>query len=352
MKDSYGREIDYFRVSVTDRCNLRCLYCMPKGAECSRNKDILNDEEIVLICKAAARTGIKNIRITGGEPLLRAGIPGLIRRIADIEGIEKISMTTNGILLAENAKELAAAGLYGVNVSLDTLDDENYKRITGFGSNMDKTGNETENEIETGNETETGNESEIGNGIVSRILEGVDISISAGLKVKINSVLTKINEHDQTDLVELARDRDVCVRFIEVMPIGNGKEITGVSNIELINMIEKKYGKMNRFRGNFGPGPAEYHKIDGFMGYIGFISAIHKKFCDSCNRIRLTSSGILKPCLCYDSKTDLHAMIMRGADATELENAIKYAILNKPEAHCFEKPEMISESGNMVQIGG
>ncbi|MBO4416371.1 MAG: GTP 3',8-cyclase MoaA, partial [Lachnospiraceae bacterium] len=179
--------------------------------------------------------------------------------------------------------------------------------------------------------------------------------------VKINVVLTDINKDDWTGLAELARNRSIYVRFIELMPIGKGREISGVSNIELLKLMEQKYGKMDKFQGkaragtvneNIGSGPAVYYQIPGFEGCIGFISAIHGKFCDSCNRIRLTSSGILKPCLCYDSSIDLHGMYMNKAGKNELENALKSAIMEKPKAHCFEDPDMITERRNMIGIGG
>lgn len=388
MKDSYGREIDYFRIAVTDKCNLRCIYCRPEDGECPENKDILGDDEIVMICRAAAGTGIRNIRITGGEPLMRAGIPQLIRRIANIDGIQKVSMTTNGVLLKEHAEELAEAGLAGVNVSLDTLDAGKYAEIAGIRCLKDC------------------------DDLPGRILSGIDMALAAGLLVKTNTVLTDINRDDWAELVRMAENRKIFVRFIELMPIGKGRELTGIPNTELKKRIEEKYGKMDKIRvrntqniqnqipekiqghfveneqteikghfgeseqteikghfgeneqteiqddlweipaENIGSGPAVYYHIPGFAGYIGFISALHGKFCNSCNRIRLTSSGILKPCLCYDSETDLHKMIMNNASFDELENAIKCAISKKPQAHCFEDPDMITEKRNMVSIGG
>ncbi len=341
MKDSYGREIDYFRISVTDRCNLRCRYCVSQDEECINGRDILSDEEILLICEAAAGIGIKNVRITGGEPLIRAGIPELIRKIGNIGGIERVSLTTNGILLEDYVRELADAGLYSVNVSLDTLNSERFGKITG----VDILSNVGFREV-TGVSPVS---------FPERIIRGIDAALAADIKVKINVVLTDINKDDWAGLAELAKNRNVYVRFIELMPIGKGRDISGVSNIELIKLMEHKYGKMNIFQGEkqlIGSGPAVYYHIPGFKGYIGFISAIHGKFCDSCNRIRLTSSGILKSCLCYDSRIDIHDLYMKKADINELENALKCAILEKPKAHCFEKPDMITERGSMIGIGG
>ncbi|MBP5331650.1 MAG: GTP 3',8-cyclase MoaA, partial [Lachnospiraceae bacterium] len=184
------------------------------------------------------------------------------------------------------------------------------------------------------------------------VLSGIDAAAAAGLKVKINSVLTDINKDSWPGLAELAKFRDVDVRFIELMPIGSGKEYVGVSNRELMDKLSIRFGKPERVDAKQGNGPACYRRFPGFKGSIGFISAIHGKFCDSCNRIRLTSSGILKSCLCYDSKLDLLARIRSGATEEELAELICEAIMNKPEAHCFEVPGQISEKRSMSQIGG
>ena len=329
MKDSYGREIDYLRISVTGRCNLRCGYCMPRGETEEPAGDILGSDEIVLAAGAAARTGIKYIRLTGGEPLLREDICDLVKRICAIDKIETVSMTTNGIFLEEYSERLAAAGLSGVNVSLDTLDDGRFALITG-----------------------TENRTECGVSGPRRILAGIDEAIRDGLQVKINCVLTDINRDEWADLCLLARDRNADVRFIELMPVGCAKGLKGVSNRELEAKVRERFGEPEPVFEKRGNGPAVYLKFAGFKGCIGFISAICDRFCSSCNRIRLTSAGILKPCLCYSSQTDLKRILRNGADISAVEEAIRETIMNKPAAHCFDTPELISESAGMSQIGG
>ena len=347
MKDSFGREIDYLRISVTDRCNLRCMYCMPRDCKSGSGaaEDLLSFDEIVLIAGAAARTGIRHIKLTGGEPLLRDDICRLVRSIRETDGIETVSLTTNGILLGKYSAELAAAGLDSINVSLDTLDEERFAVISGISSLF----------------------------TVKDILAGIDKALADGLKVRINSVLTDINRDEWADLSLLARDRRLDVRFIELMPMGNGRKlktasgatgagevseatgvtgVTGVSNRELASAIAERFGELEPVHEKRGNGPAVYYRVPGFRGCIGFISAICDKFCNRCNRIRLTAAGILKPCLCYASTTDLKQMIRNGAGYGMIENTIREAIRNKPAAHCFENPDMISETGSMSQIGG
>ena len=347
------------RISVTDRCNLRCVYCMPRSTgrmcdTCGFGDDALTDDEIVRIVQAAAGIGIKHIRLTGGEPLLRPGLAGLVSRLVSVAGIESVDLTTNGILLADYAGELVHAGLRGVNVSLDTTDEDIFSKITG-----------------TAYKPET-------------VIDGIDAALAAGLKVKINSVLTDVNRDCWPDLIGLVKERNSDIRFIELMPIGNGRDHTGVSNPELKKWITGRYGKlkesgcehssentgMNGITGkassntggssntgkspdiSHGNGPAQYYRLPGYRGCIGFISAIHGKFCDSCNRIRLTSAGILKSCLCYDSDIDLRRILRNSADTDEIAAVIAEAIRNKPKAHCFESPEMIPEHRSMSQIGG
>lgn len=335
MKDSFGREIDYLRISVTDRCNLRCIYCMPGACDAvGSQEDILGSDEIVLIAEAAAETGIRHIRLTGGEPLIREDIIDLVSRIRKISGIDSVGITTNGILLEEYSERLASAGAGNINVSLDTLDEERFARITGIDENACKAGSIYDRYNPR------------------KILDGIDTALRNGLTVRINCVLTDINRDEWADLCDLARDREIDVRFIELMPIGAGAGLEGISNRELAARIQERFGKMELQDGKRGNGPAVYYSLPGFRGCIGFISAVCDKFCSHCNRIRLTAAGILKPCLCYASTIDLKKMINSGADREELVNTIKNAILDKPAAHCFETPEMISESEYMSRIGG
>ncbi len=325
MLDRCGREINYMRISITDRCNLRCRYCMPKGIELLPMKDILTYEEIERVCTAAAGAGIRKLKITGGEPLVRLGCAELIGRLKRIPGIEQVTLTTNGVLLERYIEELMGNRLDAVNISLDTLDRKKYQFITGRDE-------------------------------LSDVVRGIDCAVSAGLPAKINVVLQKgMNDQEWENLARLAKDRLIDVRFIELMPIGYGKECGAVSNEEILEKMNERYkGTMRDIRVH-GNGPAVYYKIPGYMGSIGFISAMHGKFCDSCNRIRLTSTGKLKPCLCYDEGIQLREILRKSYGKEiqrQLRHAIEKAICLKPNAHCFESYEQITENHQMVQIGG
>ena len=322
MRDQFGRNIDYMRVSITDRCNLRCRYCMPEGIALVGMKEVMTYEEIVRVCTIAAELGIRKIRVTGGEPLVRIGCPSLIRMLKEIPGMEQVTLTTNGVLLEQYLPDLLAAGLDGVNVSLDTLKPERFKEITGKDE-------------------------------LSAVLSGIDASLSFGLCTRINAVLQKvINEDEWMDLVLLAKDRKLDVRFIELMPIGAGRKTEGISNEWLVQELQARFPTIQRDEESHGSGPAKYLHIPGFAGSIGRISAIHGKFCDSCNRVRLTSRGRLKPCLCYGETADLLPLLRSGASAEELRDVMKNAIYSKPPAHCFENPNGITETGRMSSIGG
>lgn len=326
MKDQYGRTIDYMRVSVTDRCNLRCRYCMPKGIELVPMKQILTLEQIEQICRAAAAAGIRKIKVTGGEPLVRLGCAGLAGSLKKIRGIEQVTMTTNGVLLEEYLPQLLEAGIDAVNISLDTLSEERYERITGRAE-------------------------------LSRVLGSIDAVLKTHIKVKINAVLQKdINLDEWKQLAGLAKDRPLDVRFIEMMPIGFGKEFEPVANEELLAMLKEAFPGMKKDERVHGNGPAVYYRIPGFMGSIGLISAIHGKFCDSCNRIRLTSQGRIKPCLCYGDTVDLKAILDSDLSEEQKDQAllkgIKEAIAGKPLSHSFENRNRITEEHQMVSIGG
>ena len=338
MRDSYGRTIEYMRISITDRCNLRCKYCMPHGISQVSMNEILTYEEIELICRAAVETGINRFKITGGEPLVRLGCAQLIGKIKRIPGVEQVTLTTNGVLLAQYLSELMENGLDAVNISLDTLEGDIYREITGYDA-------------------------------LDKVREGIELAVKKGLPVKINSVLQKgVNEKEWKKLAELARAEKIDVRFIEMMPIGYGKERKVVSGEELRKMFEEAYPGIEKDSSVHGNGPAIYYKIPGFSGSIGFISAIHGKFCESCNRIRLTSTGELKPCLCYGDSMDLKDIVrektsiwgnsLSEKDKAEKETvervkqAIETTIRNKPREHCFETLREITEDRQMVQIGG
>ena len=323
MRDRYGRKIDYMRISVTDRCNFRCRYCMPDGITQVPMSKILTYEKITEICEAAVSLGITKFKITGGEPLVRLGCPDLVRMIREIPGTEQITMTTNGMLLSEMLPELKRSGLDAVNISLDTLKPEVFRFTTGVDA-------------------------------LDRVLGSIQDAVGAGLRVKINSVLQQgVNDGEWKELIRLAEHQPVDVRFIEMMPIGHGKDFTEISNEEIRRRVTEFWPGTREDRTVHGNGPACYLRIPGFLGSIGFISAMHGKFCRYCNRVRLTSQGQLKPCLSFDTGTDL-VPFLTGSDE-ELKEALRIAILEKPEAHCFGETGGSAEHAEhrlMSQIGG
>lgn len=323
MLDRYGRVINYLRISVTDRCNLRCCYCMPEGVQDVGLKNILTFEEIWEIVRTGVSLGITHIRITGGEPLVRKGCVDLIRGIREIPGVETITMTTNGVLLGNYGKQLKKAGVDGVNISLDTLDPEEFYKITG------------KRELQ-------------------EVLAGIRAAKTAGLPVKLNAVNRK--ELDPIPLVRYAQEENLPLRFIEMMPVGYGKKYVGRSNEELRETLEAVCGKAecmsNREElSRMGSGPAVYYQFSDLKVPVGFISAIHGKFCDTCNRVRLTAEGYLKLCLCYDEGEDLRR-VLREEEKENLRTIMEQTIFRKPAAHCFEHPAEMTETHEMVKIGG
>lgn len=323
MLDRYGRVINYLRISVTDRCNLRCCYCMPEGVQDVGMKNILTFEEIWEIVRTGVSLGITHIRITGGEPLVRKDCVDLIRGIREISGVETITMTTNGVLLGNYGKQLKEAGVDGVNISLDTLDPEEFYKITG------------KRELQ-------------------EVLAGIRAAKTAGLPVKLNAVNRK--ELDPIPLVRYAQEENLPLRFIEMMPVGYGKKYVGRSNEELRETLEAVCGNAecmtNREElSRMGSGPAVYYQFSDLKVPVGFISAIHGKFCDTCNRVRLTAEGYLKLCLCYDEGEDLRRVLREG-EKENLRTIMEQTIFRKPAAHCFEHPAEMTETHEMVKIGG
>lgn len=318
--DKYNRTIDYARISVTDRCNLRCKYCIP--SDCNyEHHDIMSNDDILKICKSLANNNIKKIKITGGEPLVRNDIVKLINDIKNIKNIEQVTITTNGVLLSKYIDDLLRVNIDGINISIDALDRELFKDITGF----DK---------------------------IDEILNSIDIACKKGFKnIKINCVLIKdLNESEYEKIARLAKDRDICVRFIEMMPIGLGKEYNTVLADDVKRLLEKKFGKFTVDTNKYGNGPANYFKVENFKGRIGFIGAISHKFCENCNRVRVTSQGKLKTCLHFNSGTNL----LEYVNSKELDDVVKNAIYNKYEEHQFEKinDDLDYELKLMAQIGG
>lgn len=332
MRDQYGREIEYMRISVTDLCNLRCIYCMPgDGVEKCTHSEILTYDEIVRVGRSAAKLGVSKIKLTGGEPLVRRNIEELVKMLKRISGIEEVTLTTNGILLAEKIDALKEAGLNAVNVSLDTTDRQRYIQLT----RRDR---------------------------FEAAWEGLMAAVNCpGIRVKVNCVALSARENrnaskeDWVALADLARKYPLDVRFIEMMPIGLGRAYTGGSQEEIERTLEAVYGPARVYGEKRGNGPAVYREYSGFQGKIGFISAMSHMFCKECNRVRLTSEGFLKPCLQYADGTDLRRLLRNGSSDAGIRREMERVIFQKPRCHQFceaEKNAGILESREMSRIGG
>lgn len=326
MTDRYGRVIDYLRVSVTDRCNFRCVYCMPPdGIPSVSHDDILRYEELLRIIRLFAELGIKHIRLTGGEPTVRRGLVKLIREIRGMPGIETISMTTNGLLLPEMLADLKDAGLSSVNISLDTFKEERFDEITRTTGNLPK------------------------------VLEAIDLSEEAGLSTKVNCVAMRgVNGDELADIASLAKDRDIGVRFIEYMPIGKHDYEQAIYKDELLDILRSALGELPADPKLRGHGPAVYYKPEGFAGSVGVISAMSHSFCETCNRVRITPEGFLKLCLQYDVGINLRSPVRQDLTDDEIKQLILASLDWKPEHHTFldyaEKQGI--DTRDMSLIGG
>ncbi|PTW02711.1 cyclic pyranopterin phosphate synthase [Halanaerobium saccharolyticum] len=316
LNDQLGREIDYLRISITDRCNLRCRYCMPaEGVENKDHQDILSYEEILKIVETGIKLGIKKVRITGGEPLVRLGVEDFISDLNRLQ-LDDISMTSNAVLLSEKAQQLKKAGLDRINISLDTLKPEKFKKITRRDN-------------------------------LAEVLKGISAALNAGLDpVKLNVVVMRgVNDDELFDFVELSRKKNLSIRFIEYMPLGGEAEAEKfISTKEIKELISEKYQLLPAV--SKGSGPAVYFKIEGAAGKLGFISALSEHFCSSCNRLRLTADGKFKPCLASNQEVKL-----AGINEKEIIAAYRQALKIKPACHNlnFEQQDY---SRNMSQIGG
>ena len=328
MKDQFQRQINYMRLSVTDRCNLRCRYCMPNGLENGLPMEkLLSFSELLFLAKEASKLGISRFKVTGGEPLVRDGVLDFIKELKKLDKVEQVTLTTNGILLKEALPELLSAEIDGINVSLDSLKEERFAEITGLP-------------------------------VLPKVLEGIRRACDAGLHVKLNTVMQKgKNEDELFSLLALAKERPLDIRFIEMMPIGYGRNFEPYYNEKILEKIREIYPGITEDISVHGNGPAKYYRIPGFLGSVGFISALHGKFCGSCNRIRLTSEGELKPCLCYGNGYALRGILRNTAFSeeekrAEVEKTLRNCILGKPESHAFEKLSEVTEHRAMGKIGG
>ncbi|MFC2043748.1 GTP 3',8-cyclase MoaA [Chloroflexota bacterium] len=320
--DSHQRQVNYLRISVTDHCNLKCIYCQAGSVSRLPRNEILRYEEIERLTQVAARMGINKVRLTGGDPLSRSDLTELIRMLSRIEGIDDISLTTNGILLSNHARELKEAGLKRVNVSLDTLKEDSFRRITG------------------------------GNG-PSEVLSGIEAAHLAGLApVKINMVVLKdINDDEVIDFARLTISQDWHVRFIEFMPLGMfGAHIPETVPTREIRGQIQILGKLEPYTGKSGNGPARYYRLPEAKGTVGFISPMTEHFCSTCNRLRLTADGQLRPCLLDDGEIDLKKALRNGAGSEELKKLIQQALAMKRERYNLN--QRVTPTKPMSQIGG
>ncbi|MEG0857038.1 MAG: GTP 3',8-cyclase MoaA [Terrisporobacter sp.] len=323
MIDKFGRKIDYLRISVTENCNLKCIYCIDENTIVNSSNDkLLSDDEICKIARECAHLGIRKIRITGGEPLVRKNIENLVGKLNSIDGIEEMYITTNGVLLHDKLETFKSNGLSGVNISLDSLDRDRFKKLTRFDKLRD-------------------------------VLSSIDKALELGLKVKINTVIVDdINKDEIIDFVNLSKYKNLQIRFIELMPIGEGKKHKGTSNEEILNIIKENFENIQVENRNERSGPASYIKIDNFKGKVGFISPMSSCFCEDCNRIRLTSQGFLKKCLHYNYGVDLKKHLRNNISDGDLNKLIYDNIYDKPEKHLFMESCDNKENKCMNQIGG
>lgn len=324
-KDRFGRIINYLRISLTDKCNLRCVYCMPEDMVFRPSEQLLQDDELKTLVRVFASLGFHKFRLTGGEPTIRQNIVDIVGYIASTPGVTSLSMTTNGILLEELAQPLKDAGLQRVNVSIDTLDPARFKRITRWGS-------------------------------IDKIWAGIDAAERAGLTpIKLNAVVVRgFNDQDVTDLAKLSVDHDWQIRFIEMMPFGDvaafAKEQI-VTDAQIREQIAREYAPLEELNDGKLDGEARLYRFPGAKGTVGFISSVTQPFCASCNRARLTADGVLRLCLLRDKEVDLLTPMRNGATEHDLRQIILDGIWWKPWGHGLSD-DVIPLTRVMSQIGG
>jgi cyclic pyranopterin phosphate synthase len=323
--DQYNRDINYLRISLTDACNLRCVYCMPEQMTFRPRDELLSDAELRRLITIFADTGFRKIRFTGGEPTLRSSLVDLVRHAHATPGIDSVGLTTNGVLLAGLAAPLHAAGLRSVNLSLDTLDADKFRRITRWGK-------------------------------LPEVLAGLHAAASVGLRIKLNAVVSR-GTNDRDDVIALARftlKQAWQVRFIEQMPFGNNADFQKksiVDETELLSVLQSEFGALELVDHGKLDGEARLYRVPGAAGCIGFISPVSKPFCADCNRLRLTADGILRLCLLRDDEADLRPLLRGGATDDEIAAFIRKAVHVKPWGHGLAQ-EVMSTSRGMSEIGG
>lgn len=325
MVDTYGRRLHYLRVSLTDACNLRCVYCMPEDIRFRPAAHLMQDDELLTLVRVGASLGVNKIRLTGGEPTVRRNVVDLVAAIRAIPGIERVVMTTNGVKLAELAEPLARAGLAQVNISVDSLDPEKFRRITRRGD-------------------------------LGEVWRGIEAAEAAGLlPVKLNCVVTRgFNDDEVIELARLSLRNDWEVRFIELMPLGSVADFQQeqvVPSRETRARIEAAFGPLAVVPGHDGHDPARPYRIPGAVGRLGFISSVSEPFCEGCNRLRLTADGRLRLCLLRDDEVDLLTPLRAGAAFETLRGLMADGAYHKPWGHRLEQHD-IAKSREMSQIGG
>lgn len=328
LVDPYQRSITYMRVSVTDRCNLRCVYCMPEeGLNWTPSDEILSYDEMLRIIRVAAKRGLKKVRVTGGEPLVRKGVVGFIDQLSKIPGIEELALTTNGVFLKQMAADLYKAGLRKINISLDSLNPKTFAEV-------------------------------VRRDIFDMVWEGIEAAERVGFTpLKINVVLQQgVNDHEVVDFVNLTRRKPYHVRFIEYMPCANWD--TWVKTYKpfqaVVDEVEAKFGQLIPLNGaNEGnSGPAENFKLPGAPGVVGFIHAVSHDFCDTCNRVRLTADGQIRPCLFSEIAVDFRDALRNGCGDDEIEGLLDQVLFVKPEYHELDMIAQQKQLTTMVNIGG
>jgi GTP 3',8-cyclase len=323
--DRFGRKINYLRISLTDHCNLRCVYCMPEEMTFRPNAEMMQDDEILLFVQLFSNLGFNKIRLTGGEPTVRANVVELVRSITSTPGIDSVSMTTNGILLGRLARPLKEAGLQRVNISLDTLNPDKFQRLTRWGE-------------------------------LEQVWQGIQAAEEAGLTpIKINAVIVRgYNETDVTDLARLTYDHPWQVRFIEMMPFAGATELQlnqTVNTTEMIDLIEMNLEQLVAANGGKLDGEARLFRLPGALGDLGFISTVTAPFCADCNRARLTADGRLRLCLLRERELDLLTPLRQGATLNELRDLILEGVWQKPWGHGLADG-IIPLNRVMSEIGG
>ncbi|MCK4726796.1 MAG: GTP 3',8-cyclase MoaA [Anaerolineales bacterium] len=323
--DRFGRNLNYLRISLTDHCNLRCVYCMPEAMTFRPNAELMQDDEVLALVRLFANIGFVKFRLTGGEPTVRANIVDLVREIAHTKGVCSLSMTTNGVTLPKLAGPLAQAGLQRVNISVDTLNPEKFKRLTRWGSLED-------------------------------VWRGILAAEEAGLQpIKLNAVVVRgYNQSDVIDLARLTQEHDWQVRFIEMMPFAGATDFQIMQTVtaqDIINQIEAKLSSLEMVNGGHLDGEARLYKLRNARGDIGFISSVTEPFCASCTRARLTADGRLRLCLLREGEVDLLTPLRAGASQSELRDLIINALWNKPWGHGLADG-IIPMNRTMSEIGG